>query len=43
MSEHSGAGKIVDSDDFITFRAEHLSESKTADSAESVDSNSDVL
>ena len=39
VSQHLGAGKIVDGDHFIAFRAEHLTERKTADSAETVDSN----
>ena len=39
MREHFGAGQVVDGDYFITFRTEHLSERKTSDSAETVDSN----
>ena len=42
MSEHLGAGEVVDSDDFVTFGAEHLSERKSADAAEAVDSYSDI-
>ena len=39
MSEHCGAGEIVDSDDFIAFSAEHLAESETTDAAETINCN----
>jgi hypothetical protein len=39
MSEHLGAGKVVDSNDFIAFCAKHLAESETADTAEAVNGN----
>ena len=39
VSEHFGACKVVDSYDFVTFSAEHLTECKTTDTAESVNSN----
>ena len=39
VSEHRGAGKVVDSNYFITFCVEHLSERKTTDTAETVDCN----
>ncbi len=43
VSEHFGAGKVVDCYDFKTFRSEHLSESKTADSSETVNRNSNIF
>lgn len=43
VSEHLGIGEVVDGDDFVACGAEHLAESKTADSAEAVDSNSDIF
>ena len=39
MSKHSGACKVVDGNNFITLCTEHLSESETTDSAETVNSN----
>ena len=39
MGQHGGAGQIVDGDDFVTLGVEHLAESKTADAAETIDSN----
>jgi hypothetical protein len=39
VCEHRGAGKVVDSNNFITFCAKHLSERKTTDTAEAVDCN----
>ena len=39
MSQHFGAGEVVDSYDFITFGIEHLPECKTADTTETIDSN----
>ena len=39
MSEHRGFGKVVDSNDFITFCTKHLSECKTADTTETVNCN----
>lgn len=39
VCEHSGIGQVVDRDNVVTLGAEHLSESQTADAAESVDCN----
>jgi len=39
VSQHSGAGQIVDGDDFVTVSLEHLTESQTADTAKTIDSN----
>ena len=39
VCQHLGACQVVDSNDVITLSAEHLTERKTADSAETVDSN----
>jgi hypothetical protein len=39
MSKHGSLGKVVDSNDLVTLSAEHLSESKTSDTAEAVNSN----
>jgi hypothetical protein len=39
VSEHGGAGKVVDSNNFVTLCAEHLTECETTDTAESVNSN----
>ena len=43
MGEHLGIGQVVDGDDFIARRTEHLPERKTADPTETVDSNSDIF
>ena len=42
VREHFGVGQIVDRDDFIAGRLEHLSERRSADTAESVDCNFNV-
>ena len=39
VRKHLGAGEVVDRDDLISLRIEHLAESKTADASESVDRN----
>jgi len=39
MGQHSGAGQIVDGHHIVAFSAEHLTESKTANATETVDSN----
>ena len=39
VSEHLGIGKIVDGNYLIALCAEHLSERKTADTTETVNSN----
>ena len=39
MREHLGAGKIVDCDYLVAFRVKHLTESKTADTTETVNGN----
>ena len=43
MSKHFGACKVVDSYDFVAGCSEHLTESKTSDTTESVDCNSYVF
>ena len=40
VSQHLGAGQIVDSDDLVTLSVEHLTESQAADAAKTIDSNS---
>ena len=40
VSQHFGRSQVVDSNHFIAFCAEHLTESQTADTAETIDSNS---
>ena len=39
VGQHGGRGQVVDGDDFVALSAEHLTESKTADTAEAIDSN----
>ena len=39
VRQHSGAGQVVDGDDFVAVRLEHLTESQTADTAKTIDSN----
>ena len=39
MGEHLRARQIVDCDDFIAGRVEHLTEGETTDTTESIDSN----
>ena len=39
MSQHRGAGQIVDGDHVVPGSAEHLTERKTTDAAEAIDSN----
>ena len=39
MGQHRGAGQVVDSNDFIAFSAKHLTESKTADPAKTINCN----
>ena len=39
VSEHLGAGEVVDSDDFVALCIEHLPESKATDTTEAVDCN----
>ena len=41
VSKHLGAGQVVDGNDFIALRLEHLTESQTADAAKTIDSNFD--
>ena len=43
VREHLGAGKVVDSNDFVSFSTEHLAECKTTDTSESVDSYSYIF
>src|SRR5699024_1955712 len=40
VSQHLGAGQIVDGDDLVTLSVEHLTESQTANAAKTIDSNS---
>ena len=39
MSQHRGAGQVVDGNDLIPGSVEHLTESETADASKTVDSN----
>ena len=39
VSQHLRGGQVVDGDDFVALSAEHLTESKTANAAETVNSN----
>ena len=39
MSQHSGAGQVVDSNDLVALGVEHLTESQTADTAKTINSN----
>ena len=39
VSQHSGRGQVVDSDNLVTLSTEHLTESQTADTAKTVNSN----
>lgn len=39
VRQHSGAGQVVDGDDFVAVRLEHLTESQTADTAKTIDRN----
>ena len=39
VSQHLGAGQVVDSDDLEALSTEHLTESQTADTAKTIDSN----
>jgi hypothetical protein len=39
VSEHRRLGQVVDCDDLVTLSAEHLTESQTTDTAETIDSN----
>ena len=41
MSQHLGAGQVVDGDHLIALSAEHLAESQTANAAETIDCNFD--
>ena len=43
VGEHLRIGEVVDGDDFVTLCRKHLTECQTADSAEAVDSNSNVF
>ena len=40
VSQHLGAGQIVDGDDLVALSVEHLTESQTANAAKTIDSNS---
>ena len=39
VSQHSGAGQVVDRNDLVALSAEHLTESQTANTTEAIDSN----
>ena len=39
VGQHRGAGQVVDGDHFVALSAEHLTESQTANAAETIDSN----
>ena len=39
VSQHLGGGQVVDGDDLEALSAEHLTESQTADTTETIDSN----
>ena len=39
MSQHSGAGQVVDRHNLVALSAKHLTESQTADAAKTIDSN----
>ncbi len=39
MSQHLGAGQIVDRDNLIALSVKHLTEGQTADTAKTIDSN----
>ena len=39
MRQHLGVGQVVDRDDFVALSAEHLTESQTADTSETVNCN----
>jgi hypothetical protein len=39
VSEHLGAGEVVDSNNFVAFSNEHLTECETADTTETINSN----
>jgi len=39
VSQHSGAGQIIDGNYFVAFGAEHLSESQTSDTAKAINRN----
>jgi hypothetical protein len=39
VSQHLGGGQVVDSDNLEALSAEHLAESQTADTTETVNSN----
>ena len=40
VSQHLGAGQVVDSDDLVTLSIKHLTESQTANTTKTIDSNS---
>ena len=40
VSEHIGRGEVVDSDDLGALMTEHLTESQTANTTKTIDSNS---
>ena len=40
VSQHLGAGQVVDSDDLVALSVKHLTESQTANAAKTIDSNS---
>ena len=40
VSQHLGAGQVVDCDDLVTLSIKHLTESQTANTTKTIDSNS---
>jgi len=40
VSQHLGAGQVVDRDDLVTLSIKHLTESQTANTTKTIDSNS---
>ena len=40
VSQHLGAGQVVDCDDLVTLSIKHLTESQTTNTTETIDSNS---
>ena len=39
VSQHFGAGQVVDGDDFVALSLKHLTEGQAADAAKTIDSN----
>ena len=39
VSQHLGAGQVIDGNNFVALSLKHLTESQTADTAKTIDSN----